>query len=139
MSQGLKNLQTAARSASRRDRMLDTSNSTAIHTPLTSSSISHPGSSTHGVPTYGAYEHHDDSGYADDLEAEYDADNASDRSSNANGYVQGHYHTHSASSAGSINGMGGMGGGYGGQHGQSRVSSMDMGIDAIINRPGNGR
>jgi hypothetical protein len=123
MSQGLKNLQTAARSASRRERMLDTSSSTAIHTPLTSSSIS--------VPNYGAYEHHDDSGYADELEAEYDADNASDRSSNGNGngYVHGHYHTHSATSS--------MGGSYG--HGQGRVSSMDMGIDAIINRPGNGR
>jgi hypothetical protein len=125
MSQGLKNLQTAARSASRRERMLDTSSSTTIHTPLTSSSISHPGS----VPTYGAYEHHDDSGYADELEAEYDADNASDRSSNGNGngYVHGHYHTHSASSS------------MGGSYGQGRVSSMDMGIDAIINRPGNGR
>ena len=85
MSQGLKNLQTAARSASRRERMLDTSNSTAIYTPLTPSSISHSSSAAYGVPTYGAYEHHDDSrdsGYAEDLEAKWDADNASDQSSN---------------------------------------------------------
>jgi hypothetical protein len=42
---------------------------------------------------------------------------------NGNGYVQ----DHSASSS------------MGGSSGQGRVSSMDMGIDAIINAPGNGR
>jgi hypothetical protein len=46
---------------------------------------------------------------------------------NSNGYVHGHDHTHSASSS------------MGGSYGRGRVSSMDMGIDVIINRPGNGR
>ncbi|KAE9366896.1 hypothetical protein N431DRAFT_79931 [Stipitochalara longipes BDJ] len=86
MSQGLKNLQTAARSCARRERMLDTSQN-------------------------GPYQ-----------------DGASDRSGSAGAY-QGHHYSSSAGSGGS--------GGYH-PHGQ-RLPSMDMGIDAIINRPGNGR
>ncbi|KAG0645603.1 hypothetical protein D0Z07_8506 [Hyphodiscus hymeniophilus] len=107
MSQGLKNLQQSARSCARRERMLDPSSSL------------NPG---------GAYDpqHTDDSGIGiDDLEAEYDADGASEHSGGSNS-------NHSL-------------GGYGGyqqqhqtqryQH-QSRLPSMDMGIEAIINRPG---
>jgi hypothetical protein len=135
MSQGLKNLQASARSCARRERMLD------AHTSNT------------GIPV-GAYDtdphpehdsgHTDDSGIGidgSDLEAEYDADGASD---------------HSGSHAGSLSGYApyGMGGGMsrqgmssgGGRRGrgapqyghQQRLPSMDMGIDAIINRP-NGR
>ncbi|KAH7327398.1 hypothetical protein BKA65DRAFT_405938 [Rhexocercosporidium sp. MPI-PUGE-AT-0058] len=151
MSHGLKNLQTAARSCARRERMLDPS-----------SSGSHPHPSQGGYTGYEA--HTDDSGYADeqdhdhehDLEAEYDADGASDRSSTNGVQVSyshhgghghgmssgGHYHSHSHSngSNGSMNGMGAVGGMVGGGMGgygmhQGRLPSMDMGIDAIINRP----
>ena len=109
MSQGLKNLQQAARSSARRERMLDPN--------------SHPNLGSSG----GAYDpqHTDDSGIGiDDLEAEYDADGASEHS-------------------GGSNSNNSLGGGYGYQthnnhryqgH-QSRLPSMDMGIDAIINRP----
>ena len=130
MSHGLKNLQTAARSCSRRERLLDTS---------------HPNANPHpDTQNYGAYSanHTDDSGYADELEAEYDADGASDRSSNCQsaGYHPGHHYSASGGSAGSGGPMmdGRVMGMYGG-HGQGRLPSMDMGIDAIINRPGNGR
>ena len=108
MSQGLKNLQTAARSHARRERMLDTSGG------------------AHGMGG-GAYDHTDDSGISiDDLEAEYDADGASGRSgssaqSTGNSYLgyqdQRQYVGH-------------------GQGPNVRLASMDMGIDAIINRPG---
>lgn len=143
MSQGLKNLQTSARSCARRERMLDTAST-----------------SQNGAPAYGvgqnsgagAFEHHtDDSGYADDLEAEYDADGASDRSGGSvyqpehhSHMSGGHGYSQSGGSAGSM-GMGMVGGmdlrgmdvRYA-QH-QSRLPSMDMGIDAIINRPSGGR
>jgi hypothetical protein len=111
MSQGLKNLQTAARSCARRERMLDTSQG--------------------GSYTGGAYGERDDSGIGlgDDLEAEYDADGASDRSGSASAY-QGHHYSSSVGSA--------VSGGYGHPH-EQRLPSMDMGIDAIINRPSNGR
>jgi len=118
MSQGLKSLQTAARSASRRERMLET----GIHTLLTSSSISHSGS----VPTGGAYEHHDDSGYAAIIEVEYDSDNASDQSPNEKGYVQGHYRPQSASIAGKFTEQG-------------LLQRMDLGIAEIIRRQESGR
>ena len=107
MSQGLKNLQTAARSCARRERMLDTSN---------------PHSYTYGE--------RDDSGIGcDDLDdmsggngADYDA--ASDRSGSAGVYQAGHHYSSSAGSSG-----------YGHPHG-GRLPSMDnMGIDSIINRP----
>ncbi|PMD51315.1 uncharacterized protein K444DRAFT_544741 [Hyaloscypha bicolor E] len=108
MSQGLKNLQTAARSCARRERMLDTSQS---------------------GPYQGAYDRDDSGlGLGDDIGADYDGDGASDRSGSASAY-QGHHYSSSAGSGGS--------GGYH-PHGQ-RLPSMDMGIDAIINRPGNGR
>ena len=106
MSQGLKNLQQAARSCARRERMLDTQSG-----------------------QLGAYDprHADDSGIGiDELEAEYDADGASEHS-------------------GGSNSNNSMGGGYyqnqGQQHRgyQQRLPSMDMGIDAIINRPNNQR
>jgi hypothetical protein len=91
MLQGLKNLQLAARSCARRERMLDTSQ-------------------------------------GDELEADYDGDRAHDRSGNASAY-QGHYYSSSGGSGVS-----------GGNHPHvQRLPSMDMGIDAIINRPRNGR
>lgn len=128
MSQGMKNLQTASRSSARRDRML------AIDT-------NHTPSSTSPNQTYGPY-HTDDSGYADDLEAEYDADNASDRSSQGQGQY-GHYHSNSGGSGSGLGMSGGGGGsasmGGGGYYGNGRLPSMDMGIENIINRPGNGR
>jgi hypothetical protein len=98
---------------------------TGIRTTLASSSVSHPGS----VPTYNAYEHHDDSrgsGYAENLEAEWDADNASDQSSNEKGYDQVHYRPRSASIAGKFNEQG-------------LVESMDTGISEIIRRQGSTR
>lgn len=107
MSQGLKNLQTAARSHARRERMLDTNG-------MMSSA-------------YARDAHADDSGIGiEDLEAEYDG--ASDRSVSAYG-GNGHYHSHSSGSVGD--------GRYMSE--AQRVPSMDMGIGAIINRPGNGR
>jgi len=111
MTQGLKNLQTAARAHARRERLLDTSG--------------HASSGLVGG-AYGDPHHTDDSGIGiDDLEAEYDADGASDRS------------------GGSASGYGGQGQEYGGgrqqyHHQGQRLPSMDMGIDSIINRP-NGR
>jgi hypothetical protein len=109
MSQGLKNLQQAARSCARRERMLDTNTMGG------------------GGGAYGDPHHTDDSGIGiDDLEAEYDADGASEHSGGSN----------------SNNSMGGGSYGYqqpqqrGGYGHQSRLPSMDMGIDAIINRPG---
>jgi hypothetical protein len=93
--------------------MLDTT----IHNPFTSPPISHPGS----VPTYGAYELHGDSGYADEIEAKGDSENASDQSSNENGYIHGDYRPHCVSIAGSFNEQG-------------LVQSMDMGIAEIIRR-----
>jgi hypothetical protein len=151
MSQGLKNLQTSARSCARRERILDTA------------STSQNSAAAYGVgQNGGAFEHTDDSGYADDLEAEYDADGASDRSGGSvyqehvpHSHVShGHGYSQSGGSANSM-GMGVVGGMNGGmgqgmdlrgmdvryaQH-QSRLPSMDngMGIDAIINRPTGGR
>ncbi|KAH7330543.1 hypothetical protein BKA65DRAFT_539661 [Rhexocercosporidium sp. MPI-PUGE-AT-0058] len=93
MSQGLKNLQTAARSSARREHILDPSSANYSH------------SHSHGSYT-SSEAHTDDSGYAD----EHDHD------------------------IGAVGGMAGTGmGGYG-MH-QGRLPSMDMGIDAIINRP----
>jgi hypothetical protein len=110
MSSGLKNLQQSARSCARRERMLD------------------PNATNNN--TYDPHNGTDDSGIGiDDLEAEYDADGASEHSGGSNS-------NHSLG--------GSLGGGYGYQtqtqhryqgH-QSRLPSMDMGIDAIINRPG---
>lgn len=110
LSQGLKNLQTAARSHARRERLLDTS-----------------GAGLQGMGG-GAYDHADDSGIGiDDLGAEYDADGASERSGSS-AQSAGHPYM-----------------GYQDQrqqyhHGNNgRLPSMDMGIDAIINRPGGPR
>ena len=108
MSQGLKNLQIAAHSCVRRERMLNTSQ---------------------GEPYQGAYDRDDSGlGLGDDIRADHDGDSASNCSSSASAY-QGHYSSSSASS--------GRSGGYY-PHGQ-RLPSMDMGIDAIINQPGNRR
>lgn len=134
MSQGLKNLQTAARSCARRERLLD-----PTQAPAQSQGSYNPGA---------LEQHADDSGYADDIEPDYDADGASDRSSNS---YQGHYHSHSNGSNGSMGGgslgggslgggIGGMGGGMMGdprylqQQQQQRLPSLDMGIGAIINQ-----
>lgn len=109
MSQGLKNLQQAARSSARRERMLDTN-------------------TMGGGGAYGDPHHTDDSGISiDDLEAEYDADGASEHSggSNSNNSMGGGYGYQTQAQQ--------RRGGYG--H-QSRLPSMDMGIDSIINRPG---
>ncbi len=167
MSQGLKNLQTAARSCARRERLLD---------PSTNPNSSHP-QNPYNLPS--GFEN--DSGYAEDLEGnEYDADGASERSGGSYGYGGGHHHTASAGSSingmvGSVGGNGGMNGmgnrvassmgngngvnmmdsrtqaymmssvgvqhqSLGGVNGQGqRLPSMDMGIDAIINRPSGGR
>lgn len=112
MSQGLKNLQQAARSCARRERMLDTSTGQNL----------------------GAYDtiHTDDSGIGiDDLEAEYDADGASEHSggSNSNNSLVGG----GGGFAFQGRGQGQRGGGGEGYGHQSRVPSMDMGIGAIIN------
>lgn len=78
----------------------------------------------------GTYAGLDDSGI--DLEVEYDADGASEHSGGSNGYgAYQHQRLDSGSSAGGSSRY------YG--DGQSRLPSMDMGIDAIINRPGGGR
>jgi len=112
MSQGLKNLQTAARAHARRERMLDTN----------AGMMGSVGGS------YGRDAHADDSGIGiDDLEAEYDG--GSDRSTSVYG-GQGHYHSHSNGSVGD--------GRYMQHSGGQRLPSMDMGIDSIINRPNNG-
>lgn len=127
---------------------------------LDTASTSQNSAAAYGVGQNGAFEHHtDDSGYADELEAEYDADGASDRSGgsvyqehaqHSQHVSHGHGYSQSGGSAASM-GMGvvgGMNGGMGNgmdlrgmdvryaQH-QSRLPSMDngMGIDAIINRP----
>jgi len=111
MSQGLKNLQTAARAHARRERMLDTNGM------MSSSSA------------YGPDAHADDSGIGiEDLEAEYD--NSSDRSASVYGSGQGHHHSYSN---GSVDGR------YMQHPGNGRLPSMDMGVDAILNRPGGGR
>jgi hypothetical protein len=110
MSQGLKNLQTAARAHARRERMLDTNGMTSN---MSTSS------------TYGRDAHADDSGIGiDDLEAEYD--NSSDRSASVYG---GHHHSYSN---GSVDGR------YMQHPNGGRLPSMDMGVDAILNRPGGG-
>ncbi|CZR66620.1 uncharacterized protein PAC_16521 [Phialocephala subalpina] len=108
MSQGLKNLQTSARSCARRERILDSSSTT--HSQL---STSQPSSAPpYPVQSHTFGEHHtDDSGYADEIEQEYDA--ASDRSGSL--YQEqvpahGHSYSQSGGSTGSL-GMGNMGGG----------------------------
>ncbi|KAH8646561.1 hypothetical protein BGZ60DRAFT_474622 [Tricladium varicosporioides] len=145
MSQGLKNLQTAARSHARHERMLSTS-----HSLPQQSHSSHSHHPSHSSLLPGNNYSADDSGISiEDLEAEYDAnhdhDGHSERSSSSvyGGHGGGHYHSHSGGSGvGSLDGRGysmqGQGGQGSGQ--QGRLPSMDMGIDAIINRPGgNGR
>ncbi|KAE8445720.1 hypothetical protein EG329_012899 [Mollisiaceae sp. DMI_Dod_QoI] len=86
MSQGLKNLQTSARSCARRERLLD---NTSIGT-----SASQTGGGGGGPNYAGPFEHPDDSGYADELEAEYDADGASDRSGSNSAYHPSSGHGH---------------------------------------------
>jgi len=109
MQQGLKNLQTSARSCARRERMLDTS------------------SNSLGVS--GAYQ--DDSGIGDDFEAEYDADAASEhsRGSAGTGGMSGGYYGHQ-----SHNSSGSSGSRMSAYGQQSRLPSIDMGIQNIINR-----
>ena len=128
MSQGLKNLQTAARSHARRSRLLSPTNShspAAIFPPYSSSSSS------------GAYIR-DDSGIGiEDLEGGDYNDGSSGRmsssSSNYGGQNYGHAHGNGTGHGHSHSGGSGVGsGGYG--H-DGRLPSIDMGIDAIINRP----
>jgi hypothetical protein len=135
MGQGLKNLQTSARSCARRERMLDPNSNNASQ----SQSMSHSpyNHSTSYLP------HSDDSGYADELEGEA-YDGASDRSSQYNQEYQGSYgHQHSLSNgSGSSMGSGMMGGDPRNAYAVNvggRLPSMDMGIDAIINRPSGNR
>ncbi|RDL31049.1 uncharacterized protein BP5553_09838 [Venustampulla echinocandica] len=140
MSQGLKNLQTAARAHARRERLLDNSGAGGVGS-----------AGMLGVGAYDVRDHHaDDSGIGsiEDLEAEYDAtDGGASSSGRSTSSVyathqghHGHYHSHSGGSAvGSmVDGRGGGGYTTHQQRGQ-RLPSMDMGIDAIINRPNNGR
>src|SRR4051812_18895726 len=111
MSQGLKNLQTSARSCARRERMLDTS--------------SHATGGSMDDGTYGVV---DDSGI--DLEAEYDADGASEHSGGSNGYG-GYSNGHQRIASGGSSGSGNSGRWYGDGQGSgqgSRLPSMDMGI-----------
>lgn len=162
MSQGLKNLQTSARSCARRERLSDPN--------------SNPNNNNHYTSLPNGYEN--DSGYAEDLELggdEYEADNNSERSNGSYGYST-HSHHHTGSTGSSMNGnvggnMGMNGGGMGMGGAQNmmdsraymttgvgsgvgvqyqnqgmgvnangqRLPSMDMGIDAIINRPSGGR
>ncbi|KAH7409760.1 hypothetical protein BKA64DRAFT_665795 [Cadophora sp. MPI-SDFR-AT-0126] len=96
MSHGLKNLQTAARSCARRERMLDPTNFNNRYTAATTG---------------------DDSGYGD-TEFKYGSDVEQDDSRSRNDDRSRKCGEH----------------GYG-----QRLPSMDMGIDAIINRPGSGR
>jgi len=112
MSQGIKNMQTAARACTRREGAL--SGSPSLQDPL---------------------QKYDDSGVSgiDDLEAECDADGASNHSgpSGLGGYgqYQDHHQNRAARQHGGVyvhaQGLGQAG---------SRLSSMDMGIGAIINR-----
>jgi hypothetical protein len=156
MSNGLKNLQSAARTASRQERL-------------------EAGASLHGYD--------DDSGISgigltpvDELDASYSSPETSSSgphsaSSGHSGYhLQPHAHAHLQSLAvgQAPYGMSAYGGGYGGHHGYSpsvsssasaghgyhggsgnsqgsspymtgqRLPSVDMGIEAIINRPGGG-
>lgn len=165
MTQGLKNLQTSARSCARRERLSEPS---PLPQPQ-SHGLPYVPSQTQGQAGYGgAYQcHTDDSGYADSLELEAESYDNTDGSSERSGsYGYGHQHTGSAGSANSLGAMpmnmngqmmdartsymvAGMGhqgqlsgaGGMvnmNGQQGQ-RIPSMDIGIDAIINRPSGGR
>jgi hypothetical protein len=115
MSTGLKNLQTASRAYSRRER-LSSGSSNAVQDPLN--------------------QQYDDSGVSgiDDLEAEYDADGASDHSSQGLGYGYRGMHGGSHQRGGSSGSNGAYGGQNGGVNGHGRLPSMDMGIGAIINR-----
>ncbi|EPE35290.1 Homeo [Glarea lozoyensis ATCC 20868] len=128
MSQGLKNLQTAARSHARRERLLSPSHSHSHHT-----SLSH--SPNHAFPPYsssassGAYVRDDSGIEIEDMEGADYNDGSSERMSSSSsaygGQHYGHGHSHSGGS-----GVGSVGYGHNG-----RLPSIDMGIDAIINRP----
>jgi hypothetical protein len=115
MSRGLKNLQQAARSYTRRERML----------------------AANGLGTGGGYDPHhtDDSGIGiDDLDADYDADRASVKSGGSNS-------NHSMGGGAYVYQTHGQQGYQTQQHHryqthQSRYSGVDMGIDSIINRSG---
>ncbi|KAH8816580.1 hypothetical protein F5884DRAFT_227881 [Xylogone sp. PMI_703] len=116
MSTGLKNIQTAARSATRRERMNDGLGQAMA-----------PGA-------YAVEPHTDDSSLSiDELEAEYDADGASSTHSGgsvgmsmavpqSHHYHQGHHQQHHHQ-------------GHQQYHHSQRLPSMDMGIESIINRP----
>ncbi|KAM3083917.1 hypothetical protein ACMFMG_001979 [Clarireedia jacksonii] len=142
MSSGLKNMQTAARAYARRERMLE--------------SGGQAGNASYSDPH--EYDIREDSGISIDLEAEYDHDNGSEASTNDplnhgqphysyapnvqpgdrpdgypqpdrndgypsdrhDGYPQSDQDRYHQESRGSFH---------------SRLPSMDMGIDAIINRP----
>ncbi|KAJ5041600.1 uncharacterized protein L3040_005180 [Drepanopeziza brunnea f. sp. 'multigermtubi'] len=111
MAQGLKNLQTAARSCARRERLVLSPNQPHSQHDFSSSSSSHLSqhhphshSQNNAYPitttTTKPFDHQaDDSGYADadadadDLDLDLEPGYASDRSST--GYQGGHYHSHS--------------------------------------------
>ncbi|KAI9051853.1 hypothetical protein LZ554_004114 [Drepanopeziza brunnea f. sp. 'monogermtubi'] len=112
MAQGLKNLQTAARSCARRERLVLSPNHPHSQHDLSSSSSSHLSqhhphshSQNNAYPltttttTTNPFDHQaDDSGYADadadadDLDLDLEPGYTSDRSST--GYQGGHYHSH---------------------------------------------
>ncbi|RFU33792.1 hypothetical protein B7463_g2530, partial [Scytalidium lignicola] len=123
MSNGLKNLQTAARSATRRERMNE--------------GLGQPTSMPPGA--YAVEPPADDSSLSiDELEAEYDADGTSSTHSGGSvgigmsGVPQAHYGTHHP---GHHQQHHHHQGGHQQYHHQQRLPSLDMGIDAIINRP----
>ena len=151
MSQGLKNLATAARACSRRERLHDTSSAPSLSS----------------LPNSAPYAPGEDSGLGlDDLDDQYENDGVSEHSGGSGGMGlrggsggsvgydrgdtyrgdvgvgyergvsgdEGTYYGHqSQGSSGSSGRSVGHGHGYG-----QRLPSIDMGIGAIINRP-NGR
>ena len=102
---------------------------------------------TAGGGACGDPHHTDDSGIG--IDAEYDADGASEHSggsgggSASNSMVGGGgfaaataaYHQAQARGQGQGPGQGRRNGGFGGHHQQQRLPGVDMGIDSIINGP----
>ena len=148
MSQGLKNLQTGARAAARRDRMLDTSLSSSFDERVHDSGIGIEddlvGDDYAGmlpVPTPFSTPFASTSILFNSTVLTHPADGASEHSGHSatQGYYGHHSHRHGSSSSSRHSGGGySASGNYSGQMSggqrQGRVSSMDMGIGAIINR-----
>ncbi|OWP02466.1 hypothetical protein B2J93_42 [Marssonina coronariae] len=147
MSQGLKNLQTAARSCARRERMLPLSpHDPSIPFPLsTPTSTTHPHPSTSSLAPNANFT--DDSGYADEAEAEAEPEPEPEPGYESDRSGSYHYHSHSASNGSnasrslSLSGSGsggagmsamgmGMGMGGGGGGGGYMGVNAGVGVDA---------